>query len=961
MVLLSRKMPRLLSFFLLLCFTFNPFSPYLTQAQTTVLPQPNQLLAVSSPYSSPMLKGVRFNPADPLKLEFIIDTADQGRVDKEEAAKLVKYFLAGLTLPENDLWVNLSPYEANRIVPEVLSQTDLGKDLLGEDYILKQLASSLTYPETELGKKYWDEINNYNRSLSEPRPSIHPANGRDTQGAARIETTQSFNRVWIMPDKATIYENKNTAFITESSMKVMTEEDYLAGRFDTSRSLSAKRIETNGTLSDRATDAFKTHILPAITQEVNQGQNFATLRQIYNALMLAVWFKEKFKQSFYKSYIDQKKISGIDLSDKTAKEKIYNLYVEAFKNGAYNYVKRETTWSRGQAGTGTGSPAFRRGSVYVPGTGKVTRRQYFSGGVLPVAHAQTTDKLPPGALTGGQSMVLDVDLADDTHLAELERFKEELRPAIEEAYARKKRSYDLEDYLPRIYLSLKNLSRASVEGRVSLIVYIMGIVDAIGKDKLPVSIPDERQVLLDVDQPGAVHVSSGSMQAQPIRGSHIQSASGIVRTSPIQLPPVRESLAQRAAKSVGGGLSGAIGIGGVGVGVGLLLIGIMELNQYGIDSGDNLSTGIARGATGLLLAAGAYALVRANRALSRELKGNFQRSVSGTGAGSVSSSGSDSPENIIPAGNGGNSGPSLTGGYRDPLLIKDGDTPVEGGEFDDNHGDNNDDGGNENIGKFKKFEIKSIIKSNPGSSRVTMLAKVIRYGQAHEETIVLHGEEPDVAYLAYYAQTGIDAIDRQLAVAFKQLRRFIVITDESGAGLGGKAFQHNNKSIGIIENVILLDESIADDKIAQFHELAHLARLLELLKAEDLINAIPTSGKGEKAKSGRRAIKECYVQKLKEMGYAKPEDAPEDTRFHYAAYAFQQYRWPRGNEGLTAKAHNVGGIDFNKKSFKIKTNSQTENPADYAGVTSAAGGLRILDITMQAISSLQLRRMLVGQ
>jgi hypothetical protein len=333
MVLLSRKTPRLLSFFLLLCFIFNPFSPYLAQAQTTVLPQPNQLLAISSPYSSPMLKGVRFNPADPLKLEFIIDTADQGRVDKDEAAKLVKYFLAGLTLPENDLWVNFSPYEANRIVPQALSQTDLGKDLLGEDYILKQLASSLTYPESELGKRYWDHVNNV--GARSPRP-----------GRGNPAPTNNFNKVWIMPDKATIYENKNTAFITESSLKVLTEEDYTA--IQRNYKLSNDRVgatlavaQNRAQASSAPTDAFRQHILPAITQEVNQGQNFATLRQIYNALMLAVWFKEKFKQSFYKSYIDQKKINGIDINDKTAKEKIYNLYVEAFKQGAYNYVKTE--------------------------------------------------------------------------------------------------------------------------------------------------------------------------------------------------------------------------------------------------------------------------------------------------------------------------------------------------------------------------------------------------------------------------------------------------------------------------------------------------------------------------------------------------------------------------------------------------------------------------------------------
>ncbi len=53
--------------------------------------------------------------------------------------KLIKYFMAALTIPEEDLWVNLSPYEAHRITPQKLGETELGKSLLSQDYILKQL------------------------------------------------------------------------------------------------------------------------------------------------------------------------------------------------------------------------------------------------------------------------------------------------------------------------------------------------------------------------------------------------------------------------------------------------------------------------------------------------------------------------------------------------------------------------------------------------------------------------------------------------------------------------------------------------------------------------------------------------------------------------------------------------------------------------------------------------------
>ena len=156
------------------------------------MPEPGQMLAQSVNYDLPYAVGIKFDPADPLKFTFMVDRGQNVLSEsllRREGQKIVRYFLAALTIPEEDLWVNLSPYEASRIVPDKLSVTDLGRDMLGEDYVLKQMAASLTYPETGQGKKYWNEINNPNRSLSEPRPSIHPANRRDTQGAACIETT----------------------------------------------------------------------------------------------------------------------------------------------------------------------------------------------------------------------------------------------------------------------------------------------------------------------------------------------------------------------------------------------------------------------------------------------------------------------------------------------------------------------------------------------------------------------------------------------------------------------------------------------------------------------------------------------------------------------------------------------------------------------------------------------------
>ena len=106
------------------------------------------------PKSNIILQGLKINPNDPFRLEFITS----GKVTKDELSKLVSYFLACLTIPESDLWVNLSPYEPGRIIPASLQPTELGKDMLAQDYLLKQLSAGLTHPDTLQGKKYWDEI-----------------------------------------------------------------------------------------------------------------------------------------------------------------------------------------------------------------------------------------------------------------------------------------------------------------------------------------------------------------------------------------------------------------------------------------------------------------------------------------------------------------------------------------------------------------------------------------------------------------------------------------------------------------------------------------------------------------------------------------------------------------------------------------------------------------------------------
>ena len=82
--------------------------------------------------------------------------------------------------------------------------------------------------------------------------------------------------------------------------------------------------------------------MPELEKEINEGKNFAPVRQIFHSMVLAAWFKRELKRNILSDvYVNKKKISGIDDVDKNAKEKIYKQYLRIYKVGAYNYIRED--------------------------------------------------------------------------------------------------------------------------------------------------------------------------------------------------------------------------------------------------------------------------------------------------------------------------------------------------------------------------------------------------------------------------------------------------------------------------------------------------------------------------------------------------------------------------------------------------------------------------------------------
>ncbi len=389
------------------------------------LPEPGVGFALSPAFSPVLLKGIKVRLNDPFRFDFILDkgdgTATAAQI-KADATRLIKYFLASLTIPESDLWVNLSPYEKDRIIPDAFGQTGMGRDLLVLDYLLKKTMAMLLHPDGAVGKKFWEKL--YARAY-------------EVYGTTDIPI-DTFNKVWITTDSAEIYARSKdegtpvqaaVAFVTATHLKVMLESDYVALSHQRDRADSSAPAEdvalsrtTQGadamsvgedfmsSRHDLEKNVLREIIIPVLEKEVNEGRDFSQLRQIYTSLVLATWYKKELTNALVtRVYADQGKVAGITHHDPGMQQRIWDSYAETFRKGVYNLIREEVD----------------------PASGETIPRKYFSGGVVLHGDYATTQERP-SAEGPGDYAAMTVDLAQDT-TGEATTLNDILGPSAEQA------------------------------------------------------------------------------------------------------------------------------------------------------------------------------------------------------------------------------------------------------------------------------------------------------------------------------------------------------------------------------------------------------------------------------------------------------------------------------------------------------------------------------------------------
>ena len=261
---------------------------------------------------------------------------------QEETQTLMKYFFIGLSLPNEKFWVNLRPDSPDNIIDDDLAKTDIGRIFLEADVQLKKDTAGMTSPQTQEGKEYWDKL--YKRA-------------GELFGSENI-TIPTLTRPWIVPNEIIIQEASNNAYIYKATLKVMLEEDYLTrdtpfrhrGGAEAVYRFSDPRLKE---LNEYSTQLIKELIIPKLTYAVNTSKRYALLRQVYYSLILAQWFKQKYKGRFLEGsnsiertvpaiakFIDSGSLTSnfqpLTSQSPYSKEFYFQQYQKSFQDGEYN-------------------------------------------------------------------------------------------------------------------------------------------------------------------------------------------------------------------------------------------------------------------------------------------------------------------------------------------------------------------------------------------------------------------------------------------------------------------------------------------------------------------------------------------------------------------------------------------------------------------------------------------------
>lgn len=271
----------------------------------------------------------------------------QGNVDPEETLDLeYTTFAIGLTVPNDDFWVNLNLWEPDRMLGDPIKNTEVGRIMLEADLQMKKDFARFTNPCTsQTGEAYWTRMQEKKKEIVGNLMGRYPAYIQDVDSIGFIPVT----RHWIVPDQITAYEKKNELFVESATLSIKSDPVYDKSTWEVAGySPEDLPMELRNEL-DMAAQEYGRHamevsdeiIKPLVVNEVNNGQYYSKLRTVYTSLALAQWYKEKYagKDNIFRDIIDTGDTQYFSSVLSWDPRDTWSQYKVSFTEGEYNCTK----------------------------------------------------------------------------------------------------------------------------------------------------------------------------------------------------------------------------------------------------------------------------------------------------------------------------------------------------------------------------------------------------------------------------------------------------------------------------------------------------------------------------------------------------------------------------------------------------------------------------------------------
>lgn len=278
----------------------------------------------------PLVGGISFPLTNPMALGFslLTDAAHEmptAAEQQELQSRLGRYLNTFLVLSGEHVNVTLTPTDDYCGLPPLLRHTELGRDLLAQDVVLKHYTAAQLHPSTERGKAFWERVN----ALPSGRSNF-----------------ESCFRVWIVPGDASIREetvgDNGEVTIEKLGLKVLCEHDYETLR-QYRTSLGARSLTSwSPEAGEEIIRFFKELIVPEIQKEVSLGPRFGLLRQILSVLLVAKWIMQSSlgepltQAGFIGSNAPDK--YGLNVVDDAVLNSMKRIYLQMFGRGVWQHT-----------------------------------------------------------------------------------------------------------------------------------------------------------------------------------------------------------------------------------------------------------------------------------------------------------------------------------------------------------------------------------------------------------------------------------------------------------------------------------------------------------------------------------------------------------------------------------------------------------------------------------------------